>query len=122
MDKAVTWLREQGLAGQAKRSDREATQGAVAVGHAEGAAAIVELRCETDFVAKADEFVDLAAALAELVAAKGDGAIAERSPTTSTTSRSTLKENISVGPGGPLRGPGRTAWSTPTSTCRPAGA
>ncbi len=52
MDKAVKWLREQGLANQAKRADREASEGAVAVGRSGRAAAIVQLRSETDFVAK----------------------------------------------------------------------
>ncbi len=74
---AVNWLREQGLASQAKRADREATEGAVAIGRADKAAAIVQLRSETDFVAKSEEFVDLVASLADLVAAKGEEAIAE---------------------------------------------
>ena len=66
-------LREQGVAGAAKRSERVASQGAVAKAITAEAAALVELRCETDFVAKAPEFVSLAEELAELVAAKGRG-------------------------------------------------
>ena len=58
MEKARQWLREQGLAGAAKRSDREASQGAVALAVSGRNAAIVELRCETDFVAKAETFVE----------------------------------------------------------------
>ena len=56
-DAALQNLRLKGLAGAAKRSDREATEGAVTAVRAGDAAAVVELRCETDFVAKADEFV-----------------------------------------------------------------
>ena len=41
MDRAVTWLREKGLASQAKRADREASEGAVAIGTAEGVVSIV---------------------------------------------------------------------------------
>ena len=93
---ATRWLREQGLAGAAKRSDREASQGAVALAAEDGAAAIVELRCETDFVAKADDFVSLVDELAALVAAKGEEAVAERSDAIDDL-RTTLKENISVG-------------------------
>ncbi|MGO8870548.1 MAG: translation elongation factor Ts [Acidimicrobiales bacterium] len=96
MDKAVTWLREQGLASQAKRADREASEGAVAIGHSGSAASIVQLRSETDFVAKSDEFVALVNSLAELVAEEGEDAIAERSEEIDNL-KVTLKENISVG-------------------------
>ncbi len=93
---AKRWLREQGLAGAAKRSDREASQGAVALAVSGGSAAIVELRCETDFVAKADGFVSLVDELAQLAAAKGEAAVAERAEAVDDL-KTTLKENISVG-------------------------
>ena len=64
IERAVLILREKGLAGAAKRGDREAWEGAVAAVRSGDAAAIVELRCETDFVAKSDEFVALADELA----------------------------------------------------------
>jgi elongation factor Ts len=96
MDDAARWLREQGLAGAAKREDREAAEGAVAVVREDNVAAIVELRSETDFVAKAPEFVSLADELAALVVAKGEQAVAERQEEIDRL-RSTLKENISVG-------------------------
>ena len=96
MDKAVTWLREQGKASQAKRADREASQGAVAIGRSDEAVAIVQLRSETDFVAKSDEFVAMVASLADLVAEKGEGAIDERSDDLDRL-KLALKENISIG-------------------------
>jgi len=96
MDEAVKWLREQGLADKAKRQDREASQGVVAVVREDSTAAIVELRCETDFVAKSAEFVSLADELAELVAAKGEAAAFERSDDVDRLA-TTLKENISIG-------------------------
>jgi len=96
MDRARQWLREQGLAGAAKRSDREATQGAVALAVTGSAAAIVELRCETDFVAKAESFVNLTDELAQLVAEKGAEATVERAEDIDEL-KTTLKENISVG-------------------------
>jgi elongation factor Ts len=96
MEEAAKLLRMKGLAGAAKRSDREASEGAVAAAHSADAAAVVELRCETDFVAKADEFVALADELAALVAAKGEDAANELSDQIDTL-RATLKENISVG-------------------------
>ncbi|MEI7859586.1 MAG: translation elongation factor Ts [Acidimicrobiales bacterium] len=96
MDKAVTWLREQGLSSTAKRADREASEGAVAIGTAEGAISIVQLRSETDFVAKSIEFVTFVSELADLVAAKGVEAVAERADDLDTM-KITLKENISLG-------------------------
>ncbi len=96
MDRAITWLREQGLASQAKRADREASEGAVAIGHADGVASIVQLRSETDFVAKSDQFVALVSSLADLVAAEGEAAIDRRADEIDNL-KITLKENISVG-------------------------
>jgi elongation factor Ts len=96
MDKSVRWLREQGLASQSKRADREASEGAVAVGHADGVASIVQLRSETDFVAKSDQFVALVSSLADLVAAQGEAAIDGRSDEIDDL-KLTLKENISLG-------------------------
>jgi elongation factor Ts len=96
MDRSMTWLREQGLASQAKRADREAAEGAVAVGTADGVVAIVQLRSETDFVAKSDQFVAMVTSLADLVATKGEAAVAERSDEIDNL-KITHKENISVG-------------------------
>ncbi|MGP0030764.1 MAG: translation elongation factor Ts [Acidimicrobiales bacterium] len=95
-DRALQYLRVHGQAGAAKREEREASQGAVAAVRSGDAAAVVELRCETDFVAKADEFVALADELAALVAAKGEEAAADVSDEVDRL-RATLKENISVG-------------------------
>jgi elongation factor Ts len=96
MEKAKQWLREKGLAGAAKRADREATQGAVALSEAGRDAAIVELRCETDFVAMSDGFVSLAKELAESVAAKGEVAAADAAGAIDDL-KTTLQENISLG-------------------------
>lgn len=94
--KATVWLREKGLAGAAKRSDREATQGAVVAVKDGNAAAIVQLRSETDFVAKAEEFLPLVESIAAAVAKDGPGAVESFSDQVDTL-RTTLKENISVG-------------------------
>src|SRR5580704_8577067 len=96
MDAAKQWLREKGLAGAAKRADREATQGAVAIGDAGRIASIVELRCETDFVAMSESFVSLDKELAQAVAAKGESAAEDRTEAIDEL-KTTLKENISVG-------------------------
>jgi elongation factor Ts len=96
MEEAAKYLRVKGLAGAAKRDERAASEGAVAAVRSGDAAAVVELRCETDFVAKSDEFVALTDELAALVAAKGEEAAGELDNEVERL-RSTLKENISVG-------------------------
>ena len=58
-DKAKELLRERGLAIAAKRSDRETSNGCVLVKKVEGFAAMVAVKCETDFVAAGKDFVAL---------------------------------------------------------------
>jgi elongation factor Ts len=58
-DKAMEIIRKKGQAVAAKRSDREAAEGCVLAAHNGEFAAIVALKCETDFVAKNAEFVAL---------------------------------------------------------------
>jgi elongation factor Ts len=95
-DAAKKWLREKGLAQAAKRSERQSTQGAIAVANTGSAAAAVELKCETDFVAKAPEFTGLLSELAEAVVAKGEQAAHERAGDLADLGV-TLKENITLG-------------------------
>ncbi len=58
-DKAMEIIRKKGQAVAAKRSDREASEGCVLAAENAGFAAIVALKCETDFVAKNEQFVAL---------------------------------------------------------------
>jgi elongation factor Ts len=62
MDRAVEILRERGLASAQKRAGRSATQGVVDayIHHNNTVGVLVEVNCETDFVAKTDEFRRLA--------------------------------------------------------------
>lgn len=71
MDSAVEALRVKGLAKAAKRGDREASQGVVAsyIHAGSNIGALVEVDCETDFVARNEEFVAFAKDLALHVAA-----------------------------------------------------
>ncbi len=70
-DKAVAWLREKGLAAAAKKAGREAKDGVVELySHAGGRVGVmVEVNCETDFVARTDNFRTFAHDLALQVAA-----------------------------------------------------
>ena len=67
MDKAVDFLREKGLAAAAKKSSRIAAEGIVAEAIAEDgkAGVLVEINCETDFVAKNEDFKAFAAKVAK---------------------------------------------------------
>ncbi len=69
--KAVDWLREKGMATAAKRADREASQGVVEIySHGGGRVGVmVEVNCETDFVARSEKFRELAHELALQIAA-----------------------------------------------------
>jgi elongation factor Ts len=72
---AEDWLRKQGITKQAKRAGRAAQQGAIDVVVENGVGAVVEVTCETDFVAKGDEFRAFVAQLARQVAEQGDSDI-----------------------------------------------
>jgi elongation factor Ts len=83
-DEAVVYLRERGKAAAAKRSEREAKDGLIGsyVHAGSKVAALVELNCETDFVARTDEFQDLAHDLAmQVVAGKPSYMAPEDIPT-----------------------------------------
>ena len=69
--KAVEWLREKGMATAAKRADRDASQGVVELySHGGGRVGVmVEVNCETDFVARSEKFRELAHELALQIAA-----------------------------------------------------
>jgi elongation factor Ts len=101
---AKIWLREKGLAGAQKRGGRVADQGAVDVAVVGNVGAVVELNCETDFVAKGDEFRATVAQLAQQAAADaselGAQAYAGGPDTVDTTIKALggkLGENIQLG-------------------------
>jgi elongation factor Ts len=58
-DKAIEIIRKKGQAIAAKREDREASEGCVLAATKGDFAAIVAVKCETDFVAKGDEFISM---------------------------------------------------------------
>lgn len=70
MDKAVDFLREKGLAAAAKKASRVAAEGVVEAYVSEDAkvGVIVEINCETDFVAKTDNFKEMVGAIASHIA------------------------------------------------------
>lgn len=71
LDKATELLRLKGAKGNAKRADRSTSEGLVAAGTSGSTTTLIELVCETDFVAKGDRFVSLGQKVLELVTNAG---------------------------------------------------
>jgi len=93
---AAQALREKGLAKAATRSDRENVEGAVAQAANRSRAALVHIKCETDFSAKSDGFLTFVDDLAQAVLADGPGALDDRAAALDDL-RLAIKENIEVG-------------------------
>lgn len=71
LEKATEILRLKGAKGNAKRADRSTSEGLVAAKENDGTATLIELACETDFVAKGEKFIALADKVLDAVAASG---------------------------------------------------
>ncbi len=71
IEKAVEILRLKGAKGNAKRADRSTAEGLVSVVESATAVTMFELACETDFVAKNEKFIALAASIAQALADSG---------------------------------------------------
>jgi elongation factor Ts len=95
---AARLLRERGLVKAGQRAGRGASQGAIAAAFvpATGVAALVQLKSETDFVAKSPPFIQLATDLAASVAEVGESAVDGRKDAIDDL-QVTLKENIQLG-------------------------
>ena len=88
-DRAKELLRERGLAIAAKRSDRETSNGCVLVKKEDGFAAMIALKCETDFVANGADFIALTRAIL-------DAAVANKSKSLEEVKELTLSDGQKV--------------------------
>ncbi len=95
-DRAGQILREKGLSKVATLEDRENSQGAVAVARKGDSVALVELKCETDFSAKAEDFSSLVQRLADAVLSEGEGAVASLADDIDSI-KLAKRENIELG-------------------------
>ncbi len=86
-DKAVEVIRKRGQAIAAKRSDRDAAEGCVLAGSNGSFAAVIALKCETDFVAKNADFVALAQSILDV-------ALAQKSATADELMASTIDGRV----------------------------
>ena len=71
LEKAVEILRLKGAKGNAKRADRSTSEGLIAAVESATATTMIELACETDFVAKSDKFVALGNVVLQALADSG---------------------------------------------------
>jgi elongation factor Ts len=91
---AVQLLREKGLAKAGERVDRANNEGSIALASSGNAAAIVQIRTETDFTAKSDGVLSLVQELAAKVLAEGEGAL---DAAVLDDLKLTTKENLALG-------------------------
>lgn len=89
VEAAVEWLRKKGAAAAERRADRTAQQGVIEayIHHSRNVGALVELNCETDFVARTPEFQELARDIAMQVAASDPIAVDRESVPPETVER-----------------------------------
>ena len=94
--KAEKLLKEQGLAAAAKRSDRATNEGRVFTKIEAGKAGIVELACETDFVARNENFINAGTELLDAIIKDNLNAITPELEEQVKLVISRIKENISI--------------------------
>jgi elongation factor Ts len=94
--RAERLLKEQGLAAADKKSGRATGAGKIFVKNLPGKAVVLELDCETDFVARNDLFLKLGGALVDMVAAQGLTAKTEAMELMVKEAIGTIKENMAL--------------------------
>lgn len=95
-DKAAQILRQKGLSKVATLEDRENNQGTVAIARGGNVAAMVQLKSETDFAGKSEDFVALVQKMADAVLADGEAGL-EKLNDELDTLRVAKRENIEIG-------------------------
>ncbi len=94
---AIEVLRKRGKAQAVKKSDREQTEGAVFIATKGDKAALVQVRCETDFVGRSDAFVKFGQDLADHLLAQGSASFTAYAAEKVPAAVLEFGENISVG-------------------------
>jgi len=99
VEAAIQLLRETLKGKMDERSDRPASEGAIAVAKSDHAIAMIQLLSETDFTARNDNFIEASKKIADLALACPDGCVTVTDEMTAIIDqlRMTIKENISFG-------------------------
>jgi len=96
-EKAIEILRKRGIAQMAKKAARDQFEGLVFLAQKADKAALVMLKCETDFVARDENFLKAGALFVETLLEKGDAAVQSLAEKTVPELVQKLGENISIG-------------------------
>jgi elongation factor Ts len=96
-EKAIEILRKRGLAQAVKKSARDQTEGAVFIAASGNRAALLELKCETDFVARSDDFLALGQELTAILLEHGSEHVRGKAEEKVPSLVQKLGENIGVG-------------------------
>ena len=94
MDDAITWLREKGISKAAKKAERIAAEGLTESYIEDSKAVVVEVNCETDFVAKNEEFKSFINNLAKTLVNTDVKTVEEANELTLLNTNETIKEAI----------------------------
>ncbi len=96
-DKAIDILRKKGQAQAVKKADRDQREGGIFVAASDKKAAVVFVKCETDFVARSEPFLKLGQELAKTLHDKGQGALDTMVKDKMSGAVMELGENVSLG-------------------------
>ncbi|MBT7493607.1 MAG: translation elongation factor Ts [Candidatus Peribacter sp.] len=96
-EQAIDILRKKGASAAAKKADREQTEGLVFTAEADGKAAMIRLDCETDFVARDENFKNLGQSIADALLSGGEDNAKKVSEELLPAMVQKLGENISLG-------------------------
>ncbi len=96
-ERAIEILRTRGQASAVKKAERDQHEGALFIANKVGSAALVQLNCETDFVARNEDFQKIGQGLAESLLANGADGFADSVQETVASAVQQLGENISLG-------------------------
>jgi elongation factor Ts len=97
MEKALMILKKKSTEIAAKKSDRDAADGIITIAKEGNKAVLVELNCETDFVAKNADFISLAEAIALKAVSEGKAAAESSAPDMINPVIQKIGENIKLG-------------------------
>lgn len=97
MEKAIMLLKKKSSDIASKKSDREALAGIVVIKQTSGKAIMLTLNCETDFVAKNDDFIALANKLADMAINEGTESVMSKSESEISPVVQKIGENIKLG-------------------------
>ena len=96
-EKAIELLRQRGVAQAAKRAERDQSEGLIFSAEGDGVSALVFLKCETDFVARDENFVALGEEIVQSLLSDGEDAANKLAEEKMTDAGQKLGENISLG-------------------------